>query len=88
MSNQLKSVLIASAIAAACVAPAGAAELKQVGTIALPGAPIKPWRDGIGSAGGPGLALDSVTGFRFMLTWNRDVYPNAVVRQLRVFAQS
>ena len=62
--------------------------LNQSGTAPLPGAPIKPWRDGIGSAGGPGLALDSVTGFRFMLTWNRDVYPNAVVRQLRVFAQS
>jgi DNA-binding beta-propeller fold protein YncE len=40
MANRLKSILIASTIAAALLTQASAQDLKQVGTIALPGAPI------------------------------------------------
>lgn len=64
------------------------AKLNQAGTAPEFGAAPKPWREGIGSAGGPGIALDSPTGFRFMLRFNRAVAPNCVVRALRVFAQS
>ena len=64
------------------------ATLNQAGTAPLPGTPIKPWRDGIGSGAGPGIAQDSVTGFRFQLLWNRSAFPSAVIVQLRVFAQS
>lgn len=47
-----------------------------------------PWRDGIGSGAGPGIGLDAVTGFRFTITYNRALFPNLVVRGLRVLAQS
>jgi len=57
MSNQLKSVLIASAIAVAYVASAGAAEMNQVGTIALPGAPINQF----GS-----MAINQTTGLGYL----------------------
>ncbi|MBX3461921.1 MAG: hypothetical protein KF830_02035 [Planctomycetes bacterium] len=63
------------------------ARLNQSGTAPLPGA-LPPWRDGIGSGAGPGISLDSVTGFRFQLLFNGTDFPNAVVRALRVFAQT
>lgn len=60
------------------------ANLNQAGTepIEEPG----PWRDGIGAAGGQGINLDAVGGFRFAITYNTALYPNLVVRELRVLA--
>lgn len=46
------------------------------------------WRTGIGSGAGPGIGLDSPTGFRFSMTFNRQAFPNCVVRNLRVFARA
>ena len=31
---------------------------------------------------------DSVTGFRFLLTYNRAAFPNLIVRGLRVYART
>lgn len=64
------------------------ARLNQAGTEPAFGETPKAWREGIGSAGGPGIGLDSPTGFRFLLRFNRAVAPNCVVRALRVYAQS
>ncbi len=63
------------------------ARLNQAGTQPLPGE-AKPWREGIGSGAGPGIGLDSPTGFRFMLTYNQGLAPNLVVRALRVYART
>jgi hypothetical protein len=63
------------------------AVLNQAGDAPLPGE-VKPWRYGIGSGGGPGIFLDSVTGFRFQLLFNRAAGANTVVRGLRVYAQT
>ncbi len=63
------------------------ARLNQAGDTPLAG-PLPVWRDGIGSGAGPGISLDSVTGFRFQLLFNRTASPDAVVRALRVYAQS
>ncbi len=52
-----------------------------IGTVGL-------WRDGIGSGAGQGIGLDSPTGFRFQILFNRDVAPNAVVMALRVRARA
>ncbi|HEX6811055.1 MAG TPA: Ig-like domain-containing protein [Planctomycetota bacterium] len=64
--------------------------LNQAGTEPLPGEPIRPWRDGVGSGPlqGQGINVDSSTGFRFMMTYNTGLFPNLVVRALRVFAQT
>jgi len=51
-------------------------------------ATIGEWRNGIGSGAGPGIGLDSPTGFRFMMTFNRSLYPNCIVRSLRVYARA
>lgn len=64
------------------------AVLNSAGTAPAAGQAAKPWRDAIGNAAGPGIALDSPTGFRFILRFNRAVAPQCVVRALRVFAQS
>ncbi|MCU0864794.1 MAG: hypothetical protein MUC36_13480 [Planctomycetes bacterium] len=61
------------------------ANLNQAGTEPLTGT-IGQWREGIGNGAGPGISIDSVTGFRFMLIYNRAAFPNVVVRGLRVFA--
>ena len=63
------------------------AELDQSGTTPLEGT-IGPWREGIGSGGGPGIQLDSITGFRFRVTYNRGLFPDMVVTELRVFART
>jgi hypothetical protein len=63
------------------------ANLNQTGDAPLPGT-LPPWRDGIGSGAGPGIGLDSVTGFRFQLLFNGAVSATTVVRALRVFAQT
>ena len=63
------------------------AELDQSGTTPLEGT-IGPWREGIGSGAGPGIQLDSITGFRFRVTYNRDLFPDMVVKELRVFART
>ncbi len=63
------------------------AELDQSGTTPLEGT-IKTWREGIGSGSGPGIQLDSITGFRFRVTYNRGAFPDMVVMQLRVFART
>jgi len=47
-----------------------------------------PWRFGIGSGGGPGISLDDATGLRFMMTFNTGLFPNCVVRGLRVSART
>jgi hypothetical protein len=62
------------------------ANLNQAGT--EPVGPVGGWRDGIGSGGGQGISLDSVTGFRFRVTYNRALFPDLVMKELRVFAQS
>lgn len=63
------------------------AELDQSGTTPIPGT-IKPWREGVGSSAGPGIQLDSITGFRFRATYNRGLFPNMAVKQLRVYART
>jgi hypothetical protein len=62
------------------------AVLDLTGTMPLPG-PLPPWREGIGSGGGVGIDSDAVTGVRFQLLFNRSLFPDAVVRSLRIFAQ-
>ena len=47
-----------------------------------------PWRHGIGPGAVPGISLDSPTGFRFMMTFNRGLFPDVVIRGLRVFARA
>jgi len=49
---------------------------------------IGAWRAGVGSQAAAGLNLDAVTGFRFNIVYNRAMFPNLVVRELRVTAQS
>ncbi|MCR9243400.1 MAG: hypothetical protein NXI31_00105 [bacterium] len=39
----------------------------------LPGT-AGPWRDGIGTGAGQGISLDSPTGFRFLITYNRALF--------------
>jgi hypothetical protein len=63
------------------------ARLNQAGTTPVPGT-IKQWREGVGNGAGPGISLDSVNGFRFQLLYNRQSFPNVVVRGLRVFART
>ena len=64
--------------------------LNQAGSEPLPGEPVRPWRDGIGSGPtqGIGINVDSATGFRFMMTYNTGLFPNLVVRALRVYART
>ena len=64
--------------------------LNQAGTEPLPGEAVRPWRDGIGSGPlqGQGINVDSATGFRFMMTYNTGLFPNLVVRGLRVYART
>lgn len=47
-----------------------------------------PWRSNIGDGAGPGIGLDSPTGFRFMMTFNRGLFPDTVVASLRVYARA
>lgn len=49
---------------------------------------VKPWREAIGSTVAPGISIDSRTAFRFQMYFNRDLFPNCVVRGLRVYAQT
>lgn len=63
------------------------ANLNQTGTEPIEGSEGE-WREGIGGGAGPGINLDSVTGFRFSLTYNRATFPNVIVRALRVYGQS
>ena len=63
------------------------AELDQSGTTPIPGT-VKPWREGIGSGSGPGIQLDSITVFRFRVTYNRGLFPDMVVQELRVYART
>jgi hypothetical protein len=49
---------------------------------------IGPWRLGIGSGATSGISLDSPTGFRFMMTFNRGAYRDCRVRGLRVHARA
>jgi len=60
------------------------ANLNQAGT--EPIGPIGPWREGIGAGAGQGINLDAVIGYRFTITYNRALFPDAVVKQLRVYA--
>lgn len=62
------------------------ANLNQAGT--EPIGSVGEWRDGIGAGAGQGINLDSVTGFRFTITYNRALFPNMVVRELRVIGQT
>ncbi len=45
---------------------------------------IGPWREGVGTGAVPGLNLDAATGYRFVLTFHRGLFPNCVVKRLRV----
>ncbi|MFK7742888.1 MAG: Ig-like domain-containing protein [Planctomycetota bacterium] len=58
----------------------------------LTGGPIEgtlgPFRQGIGNGAGAGINLDPVNGFRFTITYNRALFPDAVVRELRVIGRS
>jgi len=63
------------------------AQMAQSSTEPLPGT-IGQWRDGIGAGAVPGIGLDSALGFRFMLTFNRGLFPNCVVKALRVHART
>jgi hypothetical protein len=63
------------------------ATMNQAGTAPLDGT-LKAWREGIGQGAGPGIAQDSVTGFRFQLNYNRAAFPLQVVKALRVFART
>ncbi len=63
------------------------ATMNQAGTAPIPGT-IKGWREGIGTGAGPGIQQDAVTGFRFSLLYNVAGFPDQVIRQLRVFAQT
>jgi hypothetical protein len=63
------------------------AKIDQTGTQPIPGT-IRGWREGIGIGAGPGIQQDSVTGFRFTITYNRLGFPNQVVKALRVFART
>jgi hypothetical protein len=47
-----------------------------------------PWRYGIGNGSVPGIGLDSASGFRFMMTFNRGDFPGCVVKSLRVNART
>ncbi|MCC7063398.1 MAG: hypothetical protein IT456_11375 [Planctomycetes bacterium] len=47
-----------------------------------------PWRYGVGAGAVPGIGLDSATGFRFMMTFNRGGFPDCVVKALRVNART
>lgn len=49
---------------------------------------IGPWRDFVGGGVGPGIGLDSPNGFRFMMTFNRALFPSCIVGELRVFART
>ncbi|HIE70413.1 MAG TPA: hypothetical protein EYP98_09630 [Planctomycetes bacterium] len=60
------------------------ANLNQAGS--EPVGQIGPWRDGIGAGAGQGINLDAVIGYRFTITYNRALFPDCVVRQLRVYA--
>jgi hypothetical protein len=64
--------------------------LNQAGNEPLPGEPVRPWREGIGSGPlqGTGIEDDNATGFRFMMTYNTGLFPNLVVRALRVYAET
>jgi hypothetical protein len=63
------------------------AQMAQSSTEPLPGT-LGPWRFGIGAGAVPGIGLDSAIGFRFMLTFNRGLFPNCIVRALRVNART
>ncbi|MBL8755199.1 MAG: hypothetical protein JNK15_17980 [Planctomycetes bacterium] len=63
------------------------ATMNQAGNAPLEGT-IRAWREGVGTGAGPGIAQDSVTGFRFLLNYNRAAFPNQVVTALRVFART
>ena len=53
----------------------------------LPGT-AGPWRDGIGNGAGQGIGLDSPTGFRFLITYNRALFlPTWKIVALRVNAR-
>ncbi len=49
---------------------------------------IRPWREAVGSAIAPGISLDSRNGLRFQLYFNRDLFPNCIVRALRVHGRT
>ena len=59
----------------------------DTGGVVVPGSE-GGWRAGIGGGAGPGINLDSVTAVRFTMTYNRGLYPNMVVKALRIYAQS
>lgn len=61
--------------------------LPQSGNQPIPGT-IGPWREGVGTGGGSGIDQDSPLGFRFNMTFNRAMFPNCVVRGLRVYART
>jgi hypothetical protein len=63
------------------------AQLPQNSTTPVAGT-IGKWREGVGVDSGPGIAQDSVNGFRFLLIYNQELFPNVRVTALRVFAQS
>jgi hypothetical protein len=66
------------------------AKLNQAGNESLPGTE-GPWRTHIGVGQGPlpaGIGEDGATGFRFRTIYNRAMFPNMVVSELRVFGQS
>lgn len=63
------------------------AQMAQSSTEPLPGT-LGPWRFGVGAGAVPGIGLDSAIGFRFMLTFNRALFPNCIVRGLRVNART
>ena len=45
---------------------------------------VGPWRPGIGSGAGTGVYLDSATSVRFDMTFNRALFPDLVVVELRI----
>jgi hypothetical protein len=45
---------------------------------------VGPWRTFVGSQFGIGLNSDNATGFRWDLLWNRNQFPNVVVRRVAV----
>jgi hypothetical protein len=63
------------------------AQLAQSSTTPIEGTE-GPWRYGIGAGSVPGISLDSATAFRFMMTFNRGLYPDCVVKALRVHART
>ena len=48
---------------------------------------VGPWRSFVNANAGASINLDTVTGFRFQMIFNRRDFPNLVIRRFTVFAR-